>query len=95
MGEKWGKMGKKWVTKIITGVEKRVLMHASARLGGVENIQEIAEHEVVTHLDIGPYDLCLSLGLDYYVERPPEDDDLQKAVDLVREAAESLSLIHI
>ena len=56
---------------------------------GVENIQEIAEHEVVTHLDIGPYDLCLSLGLDYYVKRPPEDDDLQKAVDLVRAAAES------
>ena len=29
-GEKWGKMGKKWVKSEITGVEKRVLMHASA-----------------------------------------------------------------
>jgi len=32
MGEKWGKMGKKWVKNGITGVEKRVLMHASAHL---------------------------------------------------------------
>jgi len=39
MGEKWGKMGKKWVKKIITGVEKRVLMHASARLASVTTPQ--------------------------------------------------------
>ena len=34
MGEKWGKMGKKWVRNEITGVQKTVLMHASARLNG-------------------------------------------------------------
>ena len=32
MGEKWGKMGKKWVKNEITGVQKTVLMHASAHL---------------------------------------------------------------
>ena len=32
MGEKWGKMGKKWVRNEITGVQKTVLMHASAHL---------------------------------------------------------------
>ena len=32
MGEKWGKMGKKWVKNEVTGVEKTVLMHASAHL---------------------------------------------------------------
>ena len=35
MGEKWGKMGKKWVKNEITGVQKTVLMHASARLAKV------------------------------------------------------------
>ena len=34
MGEKWGKMGKKWVRNEITGVQKTVLMHASAGQGG-------------------------------------------------------------
>ena len=34
MGEKWGKMGKKWVRNEITGVQKTVLMHASAHLAG-------------------------------------------------------------
>ena len=33
MGEKWGKMGKKWVKNEITGLQKTVLMHASAHLG--------------------------------------------------------------
>ena len=33
MGEKWGKMGKKWVKNEVTGVQKTVLMHASAHLG--------------------------------------------------------------
>ena len=32
MGEKWGKMGKKWAKNEITGVEKTVLMHASAQV---------------------------------------------------------------
>ena len=32
MGEKWGKMGKKWVRNEVTGVQKTVLMHASAHL---------------------------------------------------------------
>ena len=32
MGEKWGKMGKKWVKNEVTGVEKTALMHASAHL---------------------------------------------------------------
>ena len=32
MGEKWGKMGKKWAKNEITGVQKTVLMHASAHL---------------------------------------------------------------
>ena len=32
MGEKWGKMGKKWVKNEITGLQKTVLMHASAHL---------------------------------------------------------------
>ena len=35
MGEKWGKMGKKWVKNGITGVEKTVLMHASAHLASL------------------------------------------------------------
>ena len=35
MGEKWGKMGKKWVRNEVTGVQKTVLMHASAHLAGV------------------------------------------------------------
>ena len=34
MGERWGKMGKKWVKNEITGVQKTALMHASAHLGG-------------------------------------------------------------
>ena len=34
MGEKWGKMGKKWVRNEITGLQKTVLMHASAHLAG-------------------------------------------------------------
>ena len=33
MGEKWGGMGKKWVRNGITGVQKTVLMHASAGPG--------------------------------------------------------------
>ena len=33
MGERWGKMGKKWVKNGITGVQKTALMHASAHLG--------------------------------------------------------------
>ena len=32
MGEKWGKMGNKWVKNELTGVEKTVLMHASAQV---------------------------------------------------------------
>ena len=32
MGERWGKMGKKWVKNEITGVQKTALMHASAHL---------------------------------------------------------------
>ena len=35
MGEKWGKMGKKWVKNGITGLQKTVLMHASAGPGRV------------------------------------------------------------
>ena len=34
MGERWGKMGKKWVKSEITGVQKTALMHASAGLAG-------------------------------------------------------------
>ena len=34
MGEKWGKMGKKWVRNEITGLQKTLLMHASAHLAG-------------------------------------------------------------
>ena len=33
MGERWGKMGKKWAKNEITGVQKTALMHASAHLG--------------------------------------------------------------
>ena len=33
MGEKWGRMGKKWVKNEITGLQKTALMHASAHLG--------------------------------------------------------------
>ena len=37
MGERWGKMGKKWVKNEIAGVQKTALMHASAHLpGGVQ-----------------------------------------------------------
>ena len=36
MGEKWGKMGKKWVKNEVTGVQKTVLMHASAHLECLE-----------------------------------------------------------
>ena len=32
MGERWGKMGKKWVKNEITGLQKTALMHASAGL---------------------------------------------------------------
>ena len=32
MGEEWGKMGKKWVKNEVTGLQKTVLMHASAHL---------------------------------------------------------------
>ena len=32
MGERWGKMGKKWVKNEITGLQKTALMHASAHL---------------------------------------------------------------
>ena len=32
MGEKWGKMGKKWVKNEVTGLQKTVLMHASAQV---------------------------------------------------------------
>ena len=43
MGEKWGKMGKKWVKNEITGVQKTVLMHASARLGSAEAVAAAEE----------------------------------------------------
>ena len=49
---------------------------------------EIAAHELVTHVDIGPYDLALSLGMDYYARPPPgEHDPLAAAVITCREAA--------
>ena len=32
MGERWGKMGKRWVKNEITGLQKTALMHASAHL---------------------------------------------------------------
>ena len=38
MGEKWGKMGKKWVKNEITGLQKTVLMHASARLAAIQTL---------------------------------------------------------
>ena len=36
MGERWGKMGKKWVKNEITGVQKTALMHASAHLADAD-----------------------------------------------------------
>ena len=38
MGEKWRKMGKKWVQNEITGLQKTALMHASAHLAGGSSI---------------------------------------------------------
>jgi 2-keto-3-deoxy-L-rhamnonate aldolase RhmA len=55
---------------------------------GLANVAEIAAHELVTHVDIGPYDLALSLGIDYYSRPPPgEHDPLAAAVITCREAA--------
>ena len=55
---------------------------------GLENVAEIAAHELTTHVDIGPYDLALSLGIDYYARPPPgEHDPLVAAIVTCREAA--------
>eukprot|EP01052_Picozoa_sp_SAG31_P040192 SAG31_NODE_5763_length_2338_cov_2.584636_1_plen_249_part_00 len=55
---------------------------------GLTNCEEIAAHEIVTYLDIGPYDLCLSLGLDYYAQGD-QAAELDNAVLRIRAAAES------
>lgn len=55
---------------------------------GLANCEEIAAHEIVTHLDCGPYDLCLSLGLDYYAQGD-QTTELSSAVLRIREAAQS------
>eukprot|EP01045_Picozoa_sp_COSAG04_P013546 COSAG04_NODE_965_length_9140_cov_5.526048_11_plen_77_part_00 len=53
MGEKWGRMGKKWVRNEITGLQKTVLMHASAHqaatkrggTGAIPSAADIARYE--------------------------------------------------
>lgn len=61
---------------------------------GLANCAAIAAHEIVTYLDVGPYDLCLSMGVDYYtaIAKPhvgqPATATLAGAVAQVREAAE-------
>ena len=56
-------------------------------LVGLENCEAIAKHEIVTFLDVGPYDLCLSLGLDYYAQGE-QKAQLDDAVLRIRAAAE-------
>ena len=47
MGEKWGRMGKKWVKNEVTGVQKTVLMHASAHLLELERPHPVAHSTAV------------------------------------------------
>lgn len=54
---------------------------------GLANCEQIACHEIVTFLDVGPYDLCLSLGLDYYA-REKQATQLDDAVLRIKAAAE-------
>ena len=56
MGERWGKMGKRWVKNEITGLQKTALMHASAGLAST--MQHSAEH-VIDHVFASEGGVCV------------------------------------
>lgn len=59
-----------------------VLPQVESRLG-LDNLDEIAAHEIVTAMAIGPYDLSMDLGVGAQMEHPL----LLDAVDRIHEAA--------
>ncbi len=51
---------------------------------GLENVDAIAAHEVVTAIGIGPYDLSISMNLNVQMDHP----DYLAAIDRIRKAGE-------
>lgn len=53
---------------------------------GLQNVDKIAAHEIVTAMAIGPYDLSMDLGVGGHMDHP----DLMAATQTIRTAAEQV-----